>query len=89
MICLRIGAVNREDRPVGPRQFSVWCSQRDVAQMVERCIAAPSDLRFDVFYVVSDNAWSYRDLTHARAIVGYEPVDRAEDYRPASRLPPR
>ena len=82
MICLRIGAVNAEDRPVAPRQYSVWCSQRDVAQMVERCIAAPASLRFDVFFVVSDNKWSYRDLSHARAVVGYVPADRAEDHRP-------
>lgn len=82
MICLRIGAVNAEDRPTAPRQFSVWCSRRDVAQMVERCVAAPDDLRFDVFFAVSDNKWSYRDLSHARAVVGYEPQDRAEDHRP-------
>jgi uronate dehydrogenase len=82
MICLRIGAVNAEDRPVAPRQYSVWCSQRDVAQMVERCIAAPESLHFDIFFVVSDNKWSYRDLSHARAVVGYVPADRAEDHRP-------
>jgi nucleoside-diphosphate-sugar epimerase len=81
MICLRIGAVNREDRPNTPRHFSVWCSQRDVAQMVERSITAPESVRFDIFYVVSNNKWSYRDLEHARAVLGYEPQDRAEDYR--------
>lgn len=88
VICLRIGAVNREDRPLSPRQFSVWCSQRDVAQMVERCIAAPESLRFDVFYVVSSNKWGYRDLEHARRVVGYEPEDRAEEHRSvAGRAP--
>jgi nucleoside-diphosphate-sugar epimerase len=81
MLCLRIGAVTAEDRPTLPRHYSVWCSQRDVAQMIERCIAAPEGVRFDVFYVVSDNRWSYRDLSHARAVVGYEPQDRAEDHR--------
>ena len=81
MICLRIGAVNPEDRPLAPRQYSVWCSLRDIAQMIERCIAAPESLRFDVFFVVSDNKWSYRDLNHARTVVGYVPADRAEDHR--------
>lgn len=80
-ICLRVGAVNREDRPTTTRHFSVWCSQRDVAQMIERSIAAPDSVRFDVLYVVSDNKWSYRDLEHARAVLGYAPEDRAEDYR--------
>lgn len=81
MICLRIGAVSREDRPTSPRHFSVWCSQRDVAQMIERAIVAPAALRFDIFFVVSDNKWSYRDLDHARKLLGYVPQDRAEDHR--------
>jgi uronate dehydrogenase len=81
MICLRIGAVNAEDRPTAPRQFSVWCSQRDVAQMVERAITASDRVRFDVFFVVSDNRWGYRDLDHPRAVLGYVPEDRAEDFR--------
>ncbi len=81
MICLRIGHVSRADRPTRPREYSVWCSQRDIAQMVERCLAAPDTVRFDVFFVTSDNKWSYRDIEHARAVVGYVPEDRAEDYR--------
>ena len=81
VICLRIGAVNREDRPLQTRQFSVWCSQRDIAQMIERCIAAPESLRFDIFYVVSNNKWSYRDLKHARKVIGFEPQSSAEHYR--------
>ena len=81
IICLRIGLVNVEDRPTNLRQFSVWCSQRDIGQMVERCIEAPSELRFDIFYVVSRNKWGYRDISHAREVVGYEPQDEAEAYR--------
>jgi nucleoside-diphosphate-sugar epimerase len=81
MLCLRIGRVTAADRPSGPREFSVWCSQRDIAQMVERCLAAPDSLRFDVFFVCSENKWTYRDIEHARAAVGFVPEDRAEDYR--------
>lgn len=81
ILCLRIGLVNREDRPLVPRHFSVWCSQQDIAQMVERCISAPDDLRYDIFFVTSDNRWGYRDLDHARAVVGFEPQAKAEDYR--------
>jgi uronate dehydrogenase len=80
-ICIRIGAVNRADRPSAPREFSAWCSQRDVAQMVARALAAPPSVRFDVFFAVSDNRWGYRDIGHARAVLGYAPEDRAEDYR--------
>lgn len=81
VICLRIGAVNRENRPISPRHFSVWCSQNDIAQMVEKCIDAPDDLRFDTFFVVSDNKWSYRDISHSQQVVGYQPQDTAEEHR--------
>lgn len=81
IICLRIGLVNNVDRPTDSRQFSVWCSQRDISQMVLRCIEAPPELRFDIFYALSRNKWSYRDISHARDIVGFEPEDEAEAYR--------
>jgi nucleoside-diphosphate-sugar epimerase len=81
MICLRYGVVNGADRPTEPRHFPIWCSQRDAAQMVERCIEAPAELKYDIFFVTSDNRWGYRDLSHARDVVGYEPQDQAEQYR--------
>lgn len=85
MIGLRIGHVVAEDRPLSVRDFSVWCSQGDVARMLERCVAAPERVRCDVFFVVSDNAWGYRDLEHARDVLGFVPRDRAEDHRPPVR----
>ncbi|MCY3899399.1 MAG: NAD(P)-dependent oxidoreductase [Caldilineaceae bacterium] len=81
IICLRIGLVNNQDRPTDSRQFSVWCSQRDISQMVERCIEAPPELQFDIFYALSRNKWGYRDISHARDVVGFEPNDEAEAYR--------
>ncbi|OLC14877.1 MAG: hypothetical protein AUH29_09465 [Candidatus Rokubacteria bacterium 13_1_40CM_69_27] len=81
VICLRIGHVLAEDRPLSLRDFSVWCSQRDIARMIERCLEAPASVAFDIFYVVSNNKWSYRDVDHARAVVGWEPQDAAEDHR--------
>jgi nucleoside-diphosphate-sugar epimerase len=81
ILCVRIGAVNREDRPQQSRGFSVWCSQADIAQMVERCIEAPPSLRFDIFYALSNNRWGYRDLEHARDVLGFVPEDAAEEHR--------
>jgi nucleoside-diphosphate-sugar epimerase len=81
ILCLRIGAVNAEDRPQRARDFSVWCSQRDVVQMIERCIDAPDRLRFDIFYALSNNRWGYRDLELARQVLGFVPQDAAEVYR--------
>ena len=78
VICLRIGRVKAEDRPTGPRDLSVWCSQRDVVRMIAACIEAPPTVRFDVFFVVSNNRWNYRDLEHARTVLGWAPLDSAE-----------
>ena len=81
VICLRIGHVTAADRPAASRDFCVWCSQRDVGRMIEACVAAPASVRFDVFFAVSNNRWGYRDLTHAREVLGWVPLDAAEDHR--------
>ncbi|MSP14635.1 MAG: NAD(P)-dependent oxidoreductase [Chloroflexi bacterium] len=81
IICLRISAVSRQNRPTNTHQFSIWCSHRDVASAVEKCVAAPESVRFDIFFAVSDNKWGYRDIEHTREVIDFEPQDRAEDYR--------
>ncbi len=81
VLCLRIGYVNAEDRPLHPRHFCVWCSQRDVAEAIALAVEAPPELRFDVFFVNSRNRWGYRDLNHAEEAVGFVPRDAAEDHR--------
>ncbi len=81
VICVRIGRVHAEDRPRSAREFSVWCSQRDIARFLESCVEAPETVRFEIFFCASRNKWGYRDLEHPRAILGWEPVDAAEDHR--------
>ena len=77
VICLRIGRVKAEDRPTTTRDVAVWCSQRDIVRMLEACVEAPSSVRFDVFYVVSNLRHGYRDVEHARTVLGWTPVDSA------------
>jgi len=79
VICLRIGWVNAEDSPHKPENAAVWCSQRDVVQLVERSIEAPASVRFDIFYGVSNNRWRWVDLEHPRLAIGYIPRDSAEE----------
>ncbi len=81
IICLRIGMVREEDRPLTSRDFSVWCSQRDIASMVQLCIESVPDLRFDVLFVESRNRWSYRDVERSQDVIGFVPQDAAEDHR--------
>ena len=82
MLGLRIGGVNKTDRPtdLGPTS-PLWCSQRDVAQMVERCIEADENLKYDIFYVLSNNRWRFMDIEHARRTIGYEPQDSTENFK--------
>lgn len=79
IVCLRFGPITPSDRPTTLEMVPAWCSQRDAAQMVERCIEAPPSLKFDVFNVISNNRWAIRDLSHARQVVGYAPMDSADD----------
>ncbi|MFT5087860.1 MAG: NAD+ dependent glucose-6-phosphate dehydrogenase [Planctomycetota bacterium] len=79
VLCLRIGWVNAEDHPQNERGGAVWCSQRDIVQLVERSIEAPEDLDFDIFYGVSNNRWRWVDIEHPREVLGYIPQDSAEE----------
>lgn len=81
VISLRIGYVNAEDRPTNARQFSVWCSQRDIVNAIELAVDADAFVKCEVFFILSENQWGYRDLTHAQAVLGFVPADAAESHR--------
>ena len=80
IICVRIGRVNRENRPQSVIDNAIYLSHRDISQMLRRCIDAPDSLKYDIFFAVSNNRWNYRDLSHPKEVVGYEPQDSADDY---------
>jgi uronate dehydrogenase len=89
VLCLRIGHVL--DAPIDRRSLSIWLKPEDLAQLVRIGLEHP-DLRYEVFYGVSDNERCWWDNARAYAY-GYRPTGRAEDYRdPAlaeqARLPP-
>lgn len=80
-ICLRIGHVNLGDRPSNPSQFATLLTHRDLVQLVRRCLAAPPELRFGIFFGVSANTWRIWDIEAAREALGYTPQDDAERFR--------
>ncbi len=81
VLCIRIGTVNRENRPVNTRQFATLLTHRDLNQLVNRCLEAPLELKFAVFYGVSNNLWRFWDIGNAESLIGYRPQDDAESWR--------
>ncbi len=81
VLCVRIGSVSRQNRPRSTREFAIYLSHDDVAGILHSCIEAPDDLKYDIFMATSNNKWSYRDLTHAREVLGWEPKDSADVFR--------
>ena len=81
VFCVRIGYVNRDDRPGRPRDFAIWCSQRDIVSALVKSIEVEASASFATFFVTSRNKWGYRDLAHAEQTVGFVPQDEAEAYR--------
>ena len=81
VICLRIGTVNRDDRPRNSRHFATLLSHRDLAHLVRCCIGAPEALRFAVFYGVSNNRWRFWNIADSADAVDYRPLDDAETWR--------
>ena len=81
VVCLRIGYAHAADKPTDARQFSVWNSQRDVVQAIRLAMTAMLPERFDQFFVLSNNRHAYRSIERARRVLGFAPMDRAEDFR--------
>ena len=79
-IVVRIGRVRAKNRPANARGVSVYFSHRDVEQMFEKCVDAPGDVKWDVFYGVSDNFTRFRDISHAEEVIGYVPAGGIRDW---------
>ena len=80
-ICVRIGWVTPAGWPDRRMVFPSWCSMRDMAQLMQRCIEAPAAVGLDVFYAISDNRCRWADIEHAREVLGYAPEDRSEEFK--------
>jgi nucleoside-diphosphate-sugar epimerase len=79
-IVLRIGAFQPPETAIesdSPRTLSLFISHRDLAQLLQKSIDAPDDLRFAIFHGVSDNQFKRLDIDNARELIGYEPQDNA------------
>lgn len=58
------------------RHRATWLSQRDCAQLFERCLEA-TEVGWATVYGISNNPRQFWDLSHARTLLGYAPEDSA------------
>lgn len=57
------------------RMESTWLSKRDCCELIAACIEA-EDVPFAIVYAISDNPRKFWDLSHAKELLGWEPVDK-------------
>src|ERR1043166_6092259 len=78
VICIRICFFQPYDSPVlrsHPDIKYEWCSPRDLTQLVTKSIR--SNVKFAIFFGLSNNTGRYWDISNAEQLVGYAPEDDA------------
>jgi len=78
MICIRICWFQPYHstllRTPEPSEFHrEWCSPRDLTQLLVKCLRA--DLRYAIFFGISNNTGRCWDISNAQKLVGYDPQD--------------
>ena len=81
VFCLRIGTVRTDDTPQNVRQLATFFFQKDLVSLILKCIEAPLELKFGIYYGVSNNKWRFWDIENASIELGYIPQYNAEDFR--------
>jgi NAD+ dependent glucose-6-phosphate dehydrogenase len=84
VLVIRVGAVLPDDKPTIVRELPGYLSHRDLVSVIDKCLSAPEEMRYDVFHAVSDNARRWRDIDHTRKVLGWEPLDSSDAFDPAT-----
>ncbi len=71
-ICIRIGSVSVDDKPVAPYE-KLWLSHRDLVQIFKLALA--TDTQFGIYFATSRNKDGIFDLTLAKNELGFNPQD--------------
>jgi GDP-D-mannose dehydratase len=80
VLCLRIGTVNSQNRPLEIRHYATLLTHRDLSTLIEACLEV-ENVNFDIFYGVSENTWRFWDIEHPKEILGWIPREDAETFR--------
>ena len=80
IICVRLGAFLADDTPDNPRSVAGYTSWEDAMRMFSLCIDAPDNVRYDLFELVSDNRYRWRDNAHAKEVLGYNSTRNSDPF---------
>jgi NAD dependent epimerase/dehydratase family len=86
-IAIRIGAFQPREAAQtmrGMGMLDAWVSQRDMHQLIEKSIDV-EELQFAILHGLSDNRFKRMDISDARELVGYEPMDDLLQVNPRLR----
>jgi len=80
VLCIRIGATLDTNQPKLLRHFPGFLAHEDLIQMIDKCLAAPLSLKFDIFDAISENKYRWRDTSHAKEVLGWQPTGSADRF---------
>lgn len=74
-VCIRAGKCVADDIPVQGLVRPLWVSQRDITQLLARCVEHPGPIGFEIIYGVSANTPPFVDIGRTERIFGYKAQD--------------
>ncbi len=78
-LAIRIGAYVSNDLKqkvcLERENYDYIITQRDMLQLIHKCIVAPKDLKYAILAGISNNHNKYMDLKYTMKTVGYKPKD--------------
>jgi len=78
-LAIRIGAYVADDKKktvcFSRADYDYTISQRDMAQLIHKCIMAPKSVKYAVLSGISNNRHKRMELNFTKKLVGYKPMD--------------
>ena len=78
-IVVRIGCFEEfsKEKTETARDMSAFLSEKDLHQLLFRCVEAPSSIQFAIVHGISNNRFKRLDLTETSELLNYAPQDDA------------
>ncbi|MSU47232.1 MAG: NAD(P)-dependent oxidoreductase [Lacunisphaera sp.] len=79
-IAIRLGAVNKENRPLVRRLYPGYLSQSDCVQLIDKCLGAPESLKYEIVNAISENKYRWRSTDRTKEIFGWRPTGNSDAF---------